>query len=93
MDAETRRIIETGDPLARWQRDIIGNAARLHIPLRDAVRLRHDAELLIELAATLRRLSHDTTTDQWRLLNQARSAIKATDMAIRNGAVPAGRKS
>lgn len=93
MDPDTRRVIATGDPISKFHRDITGNAARVHVPLRDAIQLRHVAEHLVALAAVLRRLSHDTTTEQWRLLFMARQEIKATDAAIRRGIVPGGRKS
>jgi hypothetical protein len=91
MDRDTKRVVLTGDPIAKPYRDIIGNAARVHIPLRDAVNLRHVAEHLVGLAAVLRRLSHDTTEEQWRLLFRARQEIKATDELIRQGVVPPRR--
>lgn len=93
LDRDTARVIHTGDALAKWQRDLIGDAARVHIPLRDVVSLRHVAEHLVGLASVLRRLSHDTTEEQWRLLSRARTAIKDTDKVIRKGIVPPGRKS
>ena len=93
MDRDTRRVIETGDPIARLHRDIIGDAARVHIPLRDVIALRHYAEHLVSLAAVLRRLSHDTTEEQWKLLFRARAEIKATDKMIRKGIAPPSRKS
>ena len=91
MDRDTKRVILTGDPLTRMHREIVGDAARVHIPLRDVVALRHYAEHLVGLAAVLRRLSHDTTEEQWRLLFRARQEIKATDKLIRAGVVPARR--
>ena len=91
MDPDTKRVILTGDPLSRMHREIIGDAARVHIPLKDVVQLRHYAEHLVGLAAVLRRISHDTTEDQWRLLFRARQEIKATDKLIRSGVVPARR--
>jgi len=91
MDRDTKRVILTGDPLTRMHREIVGDAARVHIPLRDVVALRHYAEHLVGLAAVLRRLSHDTTEEQWRLLFRARQEIKATDKMIRAGVVPARR--
>ena len=91
MDRDTKRVVLTGDPLSSMHRDIVGDAARLHIPLRDAVSLRHYAEHLVALAGTLRRLSHNTTQEQWHLLLDARTAIKATDKMIRSGVVPARR--
>jgi hypothetical protein len=93
LDRDTRRVIATGDPISRFHRDIVGDAARLHIPLRDAISLRHYAEHLINLAAVLRRLSHDTTEEQWKLLYRARYEIKTTDKMIRAGIAPQGRKS
>ncbi len=36
MDRDTLRVIHTGDPIAPIYRAIIGDAARIHIPLRDA---------------------------------------------------------
>lgn len=87
------RVIATGDPIPKWARDIVGDAARLHIPLRDAVSLRHYAEHLVYLAATLRRLSHDTAEEEWRLLSRARTAIKDTDKMIRKGIATPGKKS
>lgn len=91
MDRDTKRVVLTGDPIPRAYREIVGDAARVHIPLRDAVSLRHYAEHLVALAAVLRRLSHDTTEEQWRLLLRARQEIKATDKLIRSGVVPARR--
>lgn len=91
MDRDTKRVILTGDPISKVHRLIIGDAARLHIPLRDAVSLRDYAEHLVMLAGTLRRLSHDTRQEQWHLLLDARTAIKATDKMIRAGVVPARR--
>lgn len=93
LDRDTLRVIHTGDPISKLHRQIIGDAARVHIPLRDAVSLRHYAEHLVSLAATLRRLSHDTQAEQWQLLLRARSEIKATDKMIREGVAPASRKS
>jgi hypothetical protein len=93
IDRETRRVVHTGDPIDRMHRDIIGDAARLHIPLRDVVSLRHYAEHLVALAGVLRRLSHDTTEESWRLLLRARNEIKMADKLIRNGVVPPPRKS
>lgn len=93
IDRDTMRVIHTGDALAKWQREIIGDAARVHIPLRDVIALRHYAEHLVSLAGTLRRISHDTTEEQWRLLSRARYAIKETDKLIRKGIAPPSRKS
>jgi hypothetical protein len=93
MDRDTRRVILTGDPIARLHREIIGDAARVHIPLRDVIALRHYADHLVGLAGVLRRLSHDTTEEQWKLLFRARAEIKATDKMIRNGLVPPSSKS
>ena len=93
IDRDTARVIATGDPLPRWARDIVGNAARIHIPLRDVVALRHYADHLVALAATIRRLSYDTTEEQWRLLSRARTAVKETDELIRKGIAPQARKS
>jgi hypothetical protein len=92
-DRDTLRVIHTGDPIAPVYRAIIGDAARIHIPLRDAVSLRHYAEHLVGLAGTLRRLSHDTTEEQWKLLFRARQEIKAVDLMIRQGVAPPSRKS
>lgn len=92
-DAGIKRVIHAGDAIPKWARDIIGDAARIHVPLKDAVSLRHAAEHLVYLAGTLRRLSHDTTEEEWRLLSRARTAIKETDKLIRKGIVPPGKKS
>jgi hypothetical protein len=43
MDRDTLRVIHTGDPISPVYRAIIGDAARIHIPLRDAISLRHYA--------------------------------------------------
>jgi hypothetical protein len=93
IDRDTLRVIHTGDPISRLHRELIGDAARVHIPLKDVIALRHYAEHLVGLAAVLRRLSHDTTEEQWKLLFRARSEIKATDKLIRKGMVPPSRKS
>lgn len=93
LDRDTLRVIHTGDPIAKIHRSLIGDAARIHLPLKDAVALRHYADHLVGLAAVLRRLSHDTTEEQWKLLFRARAEIKAVDKMIRSGIVPPSRKS
>lgn len=57
MDAETRRVIKTSDPLPPWAREIIGHSMQLRIPLRDPIDLRRAAEILRQFANRLEALS------------------------------------
>ena len=83
--AALKRIAETGDPLAKYQRDIIGASVRIHIPLRDVVSLRNTAVYLRTLASILDTLSRDTKRQDFEVLFDARSRIKLADNAIRKG--------
>lgn len=58
MDAETRRVIRSGDPLPDWARAAIGNACQLRLPMRDAIDARRQAEILRMLANRMEVLSH-----------------------------------
>lgn len=77
------RIIETGDPLAKFHRQMLGNSARIHIPLRDVVDLRRVAIILNGLARQLDTLSRDKTRD-FSVLFDARTKIKLADAQIRS---------
>jgi hypothetical protein len=57
MDAETRRVIRTGDPIPAWARAIVGHSMQLRIPLRDPIDLRRAAEILRQFANRLEVLS------------------------------------
>jgi len=83
-EAQLARIAATSDPLASWQRDIVGSSARIHLPLRDVVGLRDQAKALRILASKLEVLSQSREED-WRVLHQAREAIKLTDRLVRTG--------
>ena len=80
-----QRIAATGDPLARHQREIIGDAVRSHIPLRDVIALRNTAVYLRSLAGILVTLSRDTKRQDFEVLFDARSRIKLADRAICEG--------
>jgi hypothetical protein len=59
MDAETRRVLETGDPLTSMWREVVGSSVQLRVPLRDPIDLRRCALILRELANRFEVLSHD----------------------------------
>lgn len=83
--SDLSRIAATGDPIANWQRDIIGQSVRIHLPLRDVISLREYATTLRVLASALEVLSHDTKRPDFSVLFEARAKIKLADNLIRKG--------
>jgi Mg2+ and Co2+ transporter CorA len=77
------QVADTGDALAKFHRQLLGNSVRIHIPLRDVVDLRRVATILRVLASTLDVLSRDKKRD-FSVLFQARQAIKLADAQIRS---------
>ena len=75
IDATLRRVAATGDPLAEYQRAIVGKAVRIHIPLTDVVKLREHAAMLRVLASKLDFLSRDARPD-YSVLFEAAYNIK-----------------
>ncbi len=57
MDAETRRVIRTGDAIPEWARACLGNSMQLRVPLRDPIDLRRCALILRDFANRLEVLS------------------------------------
>jgi hypothetical protein len=77
-----RRIAAKGDPLATWQREIVGQSVRIHIPLRDAVGLKRQAAILRVLASKLELLS-GSKEEEWHVLHDAKATIKLADKLMR----------
>ena len=75
-------VKETGDIIGGFERSMVGNAARIHIPLRDAKDLERTAQYLFQLARELTRLSKSRERE-FSLLFSARGVIKATDKEVR----------
>lgn len=83
MDAETRRVIETGDPLSGIWREIVGNAAQLRIPLRDPVDLRRCAIILRDLANKMEVMSHAKRTAD-SIMFEAKHETKAAQARLQS---------
>lgn len=77
------QIAKSGDALTKFHREMLGNSARIHIPLRDVPDLGRIATILRVLASKLEVLSKDKTRD-FSVLFDARSAIKLADARIRS---------
>jgi hypothetical protein len=83
-DPVIRRIMQTGDPLPAYQRQVAGGkAVRLHVPMRDVIDLRRCA--LIGQAAFRRveLLTHSRTLSDYEVLSNSASAINHAGRALR----------
>lgn len=70
-----RNIMDRGDSLDEWQRQSIGRAAQLRLPLRDKVDLRRLAVILRGLANELEVASSMRTDTDFGALLRAKAAV------------------
>lgn len=74
-DKGLRNIIARGDPLDQWQRDCIGRAAQLRLPLRDKVDLRRIALILRDLANRAEVISSLRHSDDFSALSEFKAHV------------------
>ena len=77
MTRGLRNVARRGDPLDEWQRQCIGRAAQLRIPLRDQVDLRRCAAILRNLANRLEVMSEPRRFEECNALLQAKGEVSA----------------
>lgn len=80
-DAELNRIVQTGDALTPYIRDLVGSSVQLRFPMRDPIDFRRQADVLQSLVQRLRELSHSKQPADSVML-RARELVKATQAAL-----------
>ena len=73
---------EPTDTISRAQRDQIGHAARLHVPLCDADDLHAIATILIELGTSLQGVARNGDLTGFQALSTAKSEIGAASQRL-----------
>jgi hypothetical protein len=73
----------SGDPLEPWRRDVIGNSARIELPLDDRFILRQIAPMMAGLAEHIAFTTRRTDLTEYQILNSVRQEINALNRFIR----------